>query len=496
VEEYHRSSDIRTLKRPHIEVVCASDVITKEVEWLWAGRIPKGKLTMFDGDPDVGKSVVTMDLSARVSTGRTFPDGAPCEVGNVLIANLEDAKDDTIVPRLKAHGADLSRIRILDGMLDIPRDVPLLEQYVEEYEIALLIIDPVLTVLGGDANKDQDSRKALTPVKDMAERTDVAVVAVRHLNKNVSLSAIQRGGGNMGLIGVARAGAFFAYHPDEDGQRVMAPHKSNLAEKPASLAFRLVNCEVHGNVPRVEWHGATEHDANSLTGSSTDKTELDAAKEFLRAELADGPMWSKQVFKDAHDAGVAQKTLYRAKDALRVKSEKVGVEGWQWSLPQPDPPKGGHPQSVGHVDHVDHVQSRNGKHSENSAYIYEGGQGGQGGQATLVEHVHDHLQDDKRHSQVTPDPAQKAAKEEEGAVVELGREHPSPSPAVVEDRVSLGRTMSLVRRDSAKPDEALFVDEAAERGYRQLVTKGIPPEVAEDMIRPHADVVNLEKKGA
>src|SRR5215207_684736 len=223
--------DTDSQRNPHkatFQVIRADEVIPKDVEWLWNGRIPKGKITMFDGDPDVGKTVITMDLAARLSTGRTFPDGAPCEVGNVLIVNLEDAKDDTIVPRLMAHGADLSKISILEGVLDIPHDVPVLEQFVEDCEAALLIIDPVMTVLSGDAYKDQDSRKALTPIKNMAERTGVAVVAVRHLNKNVSLKAIQRGGGNMGLIGVARAGAFFAEHPDEDGVRVMAQHKSNL----------------------------------------------------------------------------------------------------------------------------------------------------------------------------------------------------------------------------------------------------------------------------
>ena len=38
----------------------------------------------------------------------------------------------------------------------------------------------------------------------------------------------------MGLIGVDRAGSFFAEHPDDDKLRVMAPHKSNLAERPPS----------------------------------------------------------------------------------------------------------------------------------------------------------------------------------------------------------------------------------------------------------------------
>ena len=400
---------------PQLIGVRASDVITKPVEWLWDKRIPKGKLTMFDGDPDVGKSVVTMDLAARVSTGRGFPDGAECEAGNVLIVNVEDAKDDTIVPRLKAHGADLERIVIVDGMpngdggtrlLDLPDDVEALKAAVEEYEAALLILDPVLTVLGGDSNKDQDARKALAPIRDMAEETGVTVVAVRHLNKNTSLSAIQRGGGNMGLIGVARAGAFFARHPEHDTLRIMAPHKSNLAEKQPSLQYVIRGWAIDENIGRVEWKGVAEHDANSLaadTRNPGEKSELDAAKEFLQAELEDGPMWSRQIFKDARDAGIAQKTLYRAKNVLRVKSEKEGTEGWSWHLPHEDGQKPPH-DHLDHVDHVGHVPKPDNNTSPNSLYIKEGGQDGQDGQdghTPIDDHLNGHLPlsaEEKSHS--------------------------------------------------------------------------------------------------
>ncbi len=371
---------------PEIEDVCAADVTTKAVEWMWHGRIPEGKLTMFDGDPDLGKSVVTMDIAARVSTGRPFPDGAPNEAGNVLIVNVEDGADDTIVPRLKAHGADLSRVFLFssvpdaDGgtrLLELPQDIMILEKKVVQRGARLLILDPVLTMLGGDANKDQDARKALAPIRDMAERTGVTVICVRHLNKNVSLSAIQRGGGNMGLIGVARAGAFFAQHPDDDKLRVMAVHKSNLAQRPPSLSYRIVTSEVH-DTARVEWAGTTDHDANSLaSGPATpaEKSKLDEAKEFLRDELSDGPMWAKLILRDARDAGVATATLYGAKTALRVRSEKIGVEGWQWSLPtkeDDDPPADA---NVPDVHHVHHVQNVRGHHHPNPPYIWEGDEG-------------------------------------------------------------------------------------------------------------------------
>jgi len=50
-----------------------SDVVEESVEWLWNGRIPLGKLTVIDGDPGTGKSALTTDLAARVSTGREMP---------------------------------------------------------------------------------------------------------------------------------------------------------------------------------------------------------------------------------------------------------------------------------------------------------------------------------------------------------------------------------------------------------------------------------------
>jgi hypothetical protein len=155
----------------------------------------------------------------------------------------------------------------------------------------------------------------------------------------------------------------------------MAAHKSNLAEKPPSLSYHIVTSTVY-NTARVEWMGTSDHDANSLAAgvSSHEKSELEAAKEFLRDELEDGPIWAKQVYSDARDAGISPRTLRRAKDALRVTSEKIGAEGWSWSLPSEGGP-GGH---VGRVDQVGHVQHAG---TENPLHLSEGGQDVQGDQA-------------------------------------------------------------------------------------------------------------------
>src|SRR4051812_45980782 len=83
----------------------ASALAPRVVDWLWPGRLALGKLAMLDGDPGLGKSLVTLDLCARLTPGRPFPDGSPgTRPRNVLVLNGEDGAEDTIRPRLQALG--------------------------------------------------------------------------------------------------------------------------------------------------------------------------------------------------------------------------------------------------------------------------------------------------------------------------------------------------------------------------------------------------------
>ena len=53
-----------------------SDVRSSTVEWLWSHYLARGKLVVLDGDPEAGKSLVSIDLAARFSRGGPLPDGA------------------------------------------------------------------------------------------------------------------------------------------------------------------------------------------------------------------------------------------------------------------------------------------------------------------------------------------------------------------------------------------------------------------------------------
>src|SRR5260370_12717067 len=139
-------------------VVRMSDCAPQAIEWLWPGRVAAGKVTLVDGDPSLGKSLLTLDLAARLTTGRPLPDAPalPGAVSVVLVGN-EDGLRDTVLPRLRGAGADRSRVHSFAGQSQdgagccpplFPDDCELLSETVRETEARLIIIDPLLATLG------------------------------------------------------------------------------------------------------------------------------------------------------------------------------------------------------------------------------------------------------------------------------------------------------------------------------------------------------------
>src|SRR5215831_15915616 len=97
-----------------IGLICAANVRTRPVSWAWAGYVPFSSVTVFEGDPGDGKSFATTDLAARWSSGAPMPDGsAHGGPYGVIINSAEDDPETTIVPRLRAAGADLARVELV-----------------------------------------------------------------------------------------------------------------------------------------------------------------------------------------------------------------------------------------------------------------------------------------------------------------------------------------------------------------------------------------------
>lgn len=349
-------------------LVRISDVVPKPVRWMWPRRIPLGKLSLLDGDPGLGKSTITLDLAARLSIGAAMPDGTRPDLdgpaGTVLLT-AEDGLDDTVRPRLDVAKADCTRIAVLRYVADkegAPRwpdvlDVDEIERGIDDMHARLVVVDPLVAYLPGDAHRDQDVRAALADLSALADRRGVAVVAIRHLRKSAAERAIYRGGGSIGLIAAARAGLLVAADPDDptNERRVLALTKSNLAHPPPSLTYVLHNVQHPTTLARVGcviWGDESDRTAEQLLappGGGGDRTALKEAMDFLQAELEPGPVPSKDLYRRAQqELGISKDTLKRAKAELGVRSIRESVEGgergagrWLWVLTDPDPDQGG-----------------------------------------------------------------------------------------------------------------------------------------------------------
>ncbi len=65
---------------------------------------------------------------------------------------------------------------------------------------------------------------------------------------------------------------------------------------------------------------------------------LEEAIAFLRQRLAAGPQPAKTLLQAAYTAGIAERTLHRAKDVLGVTTEHTGWHGqWIWQPPSAAP---------------------------------------------------------------------------------------------------------------------------------------------------------------
>lgn len=245
-----------------LELTLASTVQPEEIKWIWQGRIPRGKVTVLDGDPGLGKSTVATAVVAAITGGGTLPgNGSTAVRGNAIMASAEDGYADTIVPRLKAAGADLSKVHFLDG-LDLSKwqHTTSLQKAIQERQAAFVVIDPLMAFLGyTDSYRDQAIREVLRRLAEVSEETGVAVLLIRHLNKMTDANILYRGGGSIGITAAARSVMLLAMHPDDAETRLLATIKLNLGRRPPSLRFRL-----EGDPPRVAWQGESNLNVEDL----------------------------------------------------------------------------------------------------------------------------------------------------------------------------------------------------------------------------------------
>jgi hypothetical protein len=451
-------------ERKHYEankpiLIDPASIESTKLKWLWPERIPLGKITVFSGDPGLGKSYIALDIAARVSSGAEWPgeqvgrgdkeggseenvaaastrremldagkeeegemgkeeregdtenteiqtvssdtvqstnqteySAEECELevqeaekelspaeldrlyilrktlahidrlhpqntqnqadsvestnstAGVLIISSEDDKSDTILPRLELLGANLSNFRFMNYVKDDGDLEPFsITRHINQLEIAvrkvknckLVIIDPLASYLDNmGGNSLSAVRKALDPLKSVAERCGVAVILINHLNKK-SGAAIHRSAGSISIVGIARTVWGFTHCKHDRKRRLMVPLKNNLGEDSEGLAYSITN--ENGLVWDDE---PVEIQADEAFGDQAkirgrDPYALRKAMDWLRYKLSSGePVPQTMIEADAQEAGIKETTLRRAKQKLGIIAKHGHAEKcWLWQLP-------------------------------------------------------------------------------------------------------------------------------------------------------------------
>jgi hypothetical protein len=269
----------------------------------------------------------------------------------VLLIGHEDGIRDTVLPRLQAAQADLSLVHIFRGpsqpdggaaLPTFPQDCPLLRDAIQESGARLVIADPLLAFLSARAYgmNDQTVRRALAPLAHAAEETQSTMLLVRHLTKGGNgRQAIYRGSGSMAIIGSARTAFLVARDPHQADLRLFACTKNNLVSPPSTLSYRIRSGPNDQAV--IDWAGPVDLTADELVqGPGRPSEALPRAVRFLQELLTPGPQSADNVYRQSRAAGIADRTLCRAKASLGILSAESRTDGcniWYWSLPPPTP---------------------------------------------------------------------------------------------------------------------------------------------------------------
>ncbi len=336
----------------------ASDLLPMPIGWLWDGWLARGKLVILAGPPGQGKTTIAVTMVATVTIGGRWPDGTRCEPGNALIWSGEDDPQDTLVPRLMAAGADLSRVHFVCGSridgevlpFDPSRDlVQLVAQAEELGDVHLLVVDPVVSAVMGDSHKNTEVRRGLQPLVDLGSRLNAAVLGISHFSKGSGgRDPTERVTGSIAFGAVPRVVLVAAKVKNEDGigdRRILARTKSNIGRDDGGFDYTLEQVEAREGIwaSRVLWGAAVEGTAQELltepdqaadTKDNSGTSEaVDALVRILGRDMVPYQSASSQMKSE----GFTEKMIRNAREHLRVKIRRSGFGKdmkTYWQLPE------------------------------------------------------------------------------------------------------------------------------------------------------------------
>lgn len=323
----------------------------KEVVPLWAGLgIARRHVTMVIAPGGTSKGLLTVDIIARVTTGRPFPgepDSAVREPEAVVLVAPEDDPNEAVAWRLKAAEADTSLVFNLTVLPDgspfiLPDSVPQLRNAITQIEelagrkVGLIVIDPLMATVEKSIASNIAARKVTAPLEKLARDMGPAVILTHHTVKSGAAA------GSKGLTDAMRHVLRIARPEGADPNtpvREITVEKSNMSTTATRIRYALVGegegCHVYwpadegsAAVSRgydIEAPAAPAYTVETTTSPVVTWQVLSCAKGEKAAKLADG--LSEQAAKDAAAAHAGHGLTWKAGDYGSLMSATLAKGG-------------------------------------------------------------------------------------------------------------------------------------------------------------------------
>ncbi len=309
-----------------------NDFPSRPVDWLWQDRIPLAALTLLEGDPGIGKSLLALDLAARVSSGRPMPDDSPGKQGKVVLVAPHDSASRTIIPRLRAAGGDPPQVFLLTSVLDVdpkngqlfyhpfslPGDEHFLENIITRTKAILVIIDTL------DICQPHQRHRALPRLVDLAERTGCAIVLTRpRTTSRPGQDAPVRSTAPLDLRAFVSSSLLIAPDPRDSQQRFLITTRHPLAPRPKTLYYEILGPA--NGAPIINWLGAEEHPDSTTSEGPSGRLGILHILTLAALKDASRALGARELSSGAEEYDNVRKLLNRMLHAGQVVSPARGL---------------------------------------------------------------------------------------------------------------------------------------------------------------------------
>lgn len=300
-----------------------------EIEWLWNNYIPRGFVTGIVADQDQGKSTVAQNFCDTILRGTRWPDGAPHapQPGTKLLWIDTEGSIALFHQRVKAWGMPRGRFILPpDPLQELTVDDcehwAWIEAAIEKFQPPLVVIDALSGAhKSGKENGNDEMKLVMKKLAGLAQRFNIAVLVVHHLNKPAPGVAsypisVHRLRGASAISQYCRS-ILALGTPDinQPENRRLDVIKLNLTVKPKSVGYQLTDSgPVWGEAPEMP----------------KERCAIDNALDFLEIAMQSGPRLASDIEEEAKAEKIGSNALHDAKKALKIKALREGGKEGRW----------------------------------------------------------------------------------------------------------------------------------------------------------------------